>query len=184
MPTWSSSIEPMPKSNSPPIPTHYELFCPLSHVSRHRTRHSSRTGGAEGAPALSIPTASISSPQSGRCSSHPQLPIPLPFLHLRLHQCHPIRPTPRARGQRHRRGGEHAHRERLLGPWGRTATGGTVCSPHRSYSLGLAPLHSIATGRRLGQHRDRGRLELRRFSRRRGRIAAYTQEEARQQQQR
>ena len=105
----------MPKSNSPSMPTHYEPFCSLSHVSRHRTRRSSRTGGAEGATALSVPTASISSPQGGRRSSHPQLPIPLPFLHLRLHQRHPIRPTPRARGKRHRRGGERAHQERLLG---------------------------------------------------------------------
>ena len=123
MPTWSSSIEPMPKSNSPPMPTHYEPFCSLSHVSRHRTRYSSRTGGAEGAAALSIPTASISSPQSGRCSSHSQLPLPLPLLHLRLHQRHSVRPTPHPHGQRHRRGGEPAHQERPLGhgvrqqPW-------------------------------------------------------------------
>ena len=171
-PTWSSSIGPMLKSNSPPMPTHHEPFCSLSHVSRHRTRHSSLTGGANGTAALSVPTASISSPQGGPRFSHPQLPLPLLFLHLFLHQCHPIRPTPRVHGQHYRRGGERAHQERLL-----TATTGTACYPPSSYSLGLA------TGRRLRQYQDRGRLELRRFSHHRGRIGAYTQEEAQQQQQ-
>ena len=42
-------------------------------VSRPRTCHSSLTGGTDGAAALSVPIASISSPQGGRCSSHPQL---------------------------------------------------------------------------------------------------------------
>ena len=46
----------MPKLNSPPMPVHYEPFCSLSHVSCHRTRHPSLTGGTEGAAALSVPT--------------------------------------------------------------------------------------------------------------------------------
>ena len=162
----------MPKSNSPPMPTHHEPFCLLSHVLRACMCHSSLTGGANGTAALSIPAASISSPQGGRRSSHPQLPLPLLFLHLRLHQCHSVCPTPRVHGEHYRRGGQRAHQERLL-----TATMGTARSPPSSYSL------CLATGRRLRQHRDRGRLVLRRFSRHRGPIGAYTQEGAQQQQQ-
>ena len=125
------------------MPTHYEPFCSLSHVSRHRTRHSSRTGGAEGAATLSVLTTSISSHQCGRRSSHPQLPLPLPFFHRRLHQRHHAHTTPRVHGQRHRRGRDHVHQERLLGHGVRQQLGEQHI--HRLAATPWASPHSTAS---------------------------------------